>query len=250
VKLFDVLKLHDVTIDSARTKVHLACWNGTDDPLDVFRHGNFEAWQATQRARNFERPQIISLVQMRGGSQRWLFAGCFDQTGCRQDPERPGRWIYSTAERPATASLTGRLIVQYQRQGRNSYRNAETIADDMLVAELRDKRISAYVFSDFSDVRLTKADLDLIVKNENDSWVNALSSVRGIYVITDTSNGRLYVGSALAETRRGGKGTTPEMGMAVTLNSSEFSAKMGPTMQGTSSMRFSRSQGPAQLTRM
>ncbi len=206
MKLFDVLKLNDPSIDPNSAKLHLACWNGSDDPVDVFRHGRFQEWQAWQRARNFERPQIVSLIQMRGGGQRWLFAGCFDQKGCARHPSHPNEWLYQTTERSSTESLSGRLIVQYQRQGRNSYRNAETIADELLVVELRDKRVSAHVFTDYSEVRLSKMDLDLIVSHQSDAWVEALSSVRGIYVITDTSNGKLYVGSALSNTRQREKG--------------------------------------------
>jgi hypothetical protein len=206
MKLFDVLKLNDPSIDPSSAKLHLAGWNGTDDPLDVFRHGKFQDWQAWQRSRNFERPQIVSLIQMRGGGQRWLFAGCFDQHGCSQHPTHPKDVLYQTTERTSTESLSGRLIVQYQRQGRQPYRYAETVADALLVVELRDKRVSAHVFTDYSEVRLSKKDLDLIVAHQNDAWVDALSSVRGIYVITDTSNGKLYVGSALANTRRGGRG--------------------------------------------
>ncbi len=206
MKLFDVLKLNDSSIDPKSSKLHLACWNGNDDPIDVFRHGSFQGWQAWQGARNFERPQIVSLIQMRGGSNRWLFAGCFDQLGCAKHPSPEGGWLYETTERATTESLSGRLIIQYQRQGRNSYRNAETVADELVVAELRDNRVSAQIFTDYSEVRLSNKELELIVSQQSDAWVEALSSVRGIYLITDTSNGKLYVGSALANTRQRGKG--------------------------------------------
>jgi hypothetical protein len=200
------LKLTDATIDQSSAKIHLAGWNGTEDPFDVFRHGDFKSWQNRQNAKNFERPLIVSLIQMRSGGQRWLFAGCFDQTGCQRHPNHPKDWLYETSERNSTEALSGRLIVQHKRQGRQSYRNAETIADELLVVELREQKVSSRVFTDFSEVRLLKSDLDLIVANQNDTWVDALSAVRGIYVITDTSNGKQYVGSALGDTRRGGKG--------------------------------------------
>jgi hypothetical protein len=39
----------------------------------------------------------------------------------------------------------------------------------------------------------------LIIKNAEPSWRNALSNVKAFYVITDTRDGRLYVGSAFGE---------------------------------------------------
>ena len=41
--------------------------------------------------------------------------------------------------------------------------------------------------------------MQLIVRNAEPSWRNALAHVKAVYVITDTSDGRLYVGSASGE---------------------------------------------------
>ncbi|MEI2420593.1 GIY-YIG nuclease family protein, partial [Arthrospira platensis SPKY2] len=35
-----------------------------------------------------------------------------------------------------------------------------------------------------------------MIKEQEKTWKTALSSVKGVYVITDTSNGKLYIGSA------------------------------------------------------
>ena len=41
--------------------------------------------------------------------------------------------------------------------------------------------------------------MEAIFKNERHDWKAALSSVKGIYLICDRSNGRKYVGSAYGE---------------------------------------------------
>lgn len=46
---------------------------------------------------------------------------------------------------------------------------------------------------------LSKATLDIIVGQSVPSWRGALSAVAGVYVITDTHTGKLYVGSATGE---------------------------------------------------
>lgn len=51
-------------------------------------------------------------------------------------------------------------------------------------------------FIGYNEVLLTHKELQVIVKNEAPEWKTALQSVKGIYCITDTSTGQLYIGSA------------------------------------------------------
>jgi hypothetical protein len=48
----------------------------------------------------------------------------------------------------------------------------------------------------FNSVRLSFEELASIIRQDNLSWRAALANVAGVYVITDTKTGRLYVGSA------------------------------------------------------
>lgn len=59
----------------AKSKLHLATPDGTDEPLDVFFAGDFEAWQSRQSKKNFEGDFIGSLIKL-PGLDRWFFAGC------------------------------------------------------------------------------------------------------------------------------------------------------------------------------
>ena len=51
-------------------------------------------------------------------------------------------------------------------------------------------------FPGYQDVRLRHHELQRLINNDEPSWRDALSSLKGVYVITDLSDGRLYVGSA------------------------------------------------------
>ncbi len=51
-------------------------------------------------------------------------------------------------------------------------------------------------FLGYNNVLLTHKDLQIIVKMEAPEWKSALSCVKGVYCITDTSTGQLYIGSA------------------------------------------------------
>lgn len=51
-------------------------------------------------------------------------------------------------------------------------------------------------FPGYNNVLLTHKDLQTIINMEAPEWRTALSSVKGVYCITDTSTGQLYIGSA------------------------------------------------------
>ncbi len=51
-------------------------------------------------------------------------------------------------------------------------------------------------FPGYNKVLLTHKDLQTIIRLEAPEWKTALQSVKGVYCITDTSTGQLYIGSA------------------------------------------------------
>jgi hypothetical protein len=61
---------------------------------------------------------------------------------------------------------------------------------------LKPRRLTIEEFPGFSCVLLSSAKMDIIVAQGIESWESALSSVAGVYLITDTKTGRHYVGTA------------------------------------------------------
>jgi hypothetical protein len=51
-------------------------------------------------------------------------------------------------------------------------------------------------FPGYLSVCLSKARLDIVVRQNVETWRGALGNVSGVYVITDTKTGKQYVGSA------------------------------------------------------
>jgi hypothetical protein len=195
VVLFDLLKLWEPTFAAGKVKVHLARFNGEEQPLDVFLRGDFDDWQQWQSNRNFQREFVVSLIQA-GTPTRWLFAGLFRRLGCES---RTSHYIYSLERIPAAEEWVGRLYLTSRYKERNSYPNGETLAEDLTVTELLAERLSIGQFPGYKRVNLTKEQLDIVVRQNIDSWRSALSSIKGIYLITDTKTGKLYVGKADGE---------------------------------------------------
>ena len=195
MKLFDILKLEMPSLKPEECKLHLAVTNNAgENPLDVFLAGEFPDWQSWQKHKSFERRYIVSLIKI-GEHGRWLFAGVHSRHGCTYNK----RWCcyhYNTKEVQELDTLTGRLTIEFPRPGRQCRLIAERWAEQLLVSEVKPRRLAVEDFPGFSNVLLPKPKLDIIVAQEIESWESALSSVAGVYLITDTKTGRHYVGSA------------------------------------------------------
>ena len=199
------LSLMDEDLRPQNSKIHLASWNGTEDPLDVYRAGRFEEWQAWQSKQNFGRESVVSLIRM-PGKDRWLYAGSFVVAGCRWDPAEE-MYKYALERRAKCTEFAGQLVVTFSRPGRQSYLNMESWASTIMVAEILPQRLSTGPFPGFKDVNISKVELDRIVEQHSESWHAALSSVAGVYLITETITDKLYVGSATGAGARAGAGT-------------------------------------------
>lgn len=199
MRALDLLRLLDPEVSPDRTKVHLATWNGIDEPLDLFRADRFEEWQTDQNQRNFEREYVLALIAMPEAHQ-WLFGGIYTSHGAQEYQRRTRTaFRYDLREVDSLAELKGRLVVQFERPGRQSYLRAENWIDAMLVAEILPERLSIQPFPGFKLIDVSKAELDQIVRRRIESWRSALSSVSGVYLISDRATGKLYVGSAYGE---------------------------------------------------
>lgn len=198
--LLDFLKmaLPDLTPDT--TKFHLARFNGEEHPLDVYIQGYFDEWQRWQGRRNFSRPYVISLIQAKN-SQRWLYAGTFSVIGIEEKQQREAAWQsecyrYDLRRIEAADTYAGRLYVQSEYKGRTSYLNGETLAHELRIEEITPVKLTFPEFPGYRHLVLTREQLELIISHDLTSWRTALENVKGIYLLTDTSNGKLYVGKA------------------------------------------------------
>lgn len=194
--LFDLLKLWEPEFSPQQAKVHLARWNQQDNPIDVFIAGGFDEWQAWQNGRNFQRPYVVSLIQARQ-TTRWLYAGLFQSHGYTEDWEDGKKhYTYQLTRVPSGEEWVGRLYLESVYKQRPSYLNGETLINDLTVVELTPGRLSIGQFPGYKAVDITKEQLDIVVQQNETSWRTALSAVKGIYLISDTATGKLYVGKA------------------------------------------------------
>ena len=198
--LFDFLRLQVPGLTAHATKIHLARHNSSEDPLDVFIAGRFEEWQRWQTKRNFSRPYVVSLIQARH-TQRWLYAGTFTVEGIEDKQPREEPWMancyrYDLKKLDVADTYGGRMYVNSVYKGRTSYLNGETLFNGLTVQEISPVKLSLGDFPGYRNLSLTREQLDIVIRNDLGPWRTALKTVKGVYLITDTLAGKLYVGIA------------------------------------------------------
>jgi len=197
MKLFDLLNVDNTDLTPETTKVHLAIWNGEENPLDVFLGGGFDEWQKWQTKKNFERPYVVSLIGL-PEKNKWLFAGVYLSNGV-ESKKLEKYYYYALTADERCAELNGRLVVHFERTGRQSYLDAENWSECMELVEIYAKRLTVAEFPGYRGVDISRNEFELIFSQSLESWRTALSNVAGVYLISDPQTGGLYVGAAYGE---------------------------------------------------
>lgn len=90
-------------------------------------------------------------------------------------------------------------MLRFVKDFRQPYPSAENYEAWIFVSQIRETPVSLSRFPGYRKVDLSRAELQLIHRQSNAEWQSALSSVAGVYLISDTLDGRLYVGSATGQ---------------------------------------------------
>lgn len=132
-----------------------------------------------------------------GKYDHWLFLGAFE-VGEVIHYDEDDHETYDLHPIERFSAYKERLIVKFaKKQGPKQAKvDFGRIAEFEVVRILDKKYCSASnPFPGYSNVRLSFPDLKNIVINNDDEWRIALRNVNCIYVITDISNGKVYIGS-------------------------------------------------------
>ncbi|WP_017547474.1 GIY-YIG nuclease family protein [Salinicoccus carnicancri] len=96
-----------------------------------------------------------------------------------------------------------RLIIKIDKPiGRDVYNRRYHTIQDQLNPEVYEiaPNIKLGHFPGYQNVRMNHKEMQQVLLREDPSWKSALSYVKGVYVISDLSNGKLYIGSASGNT--------------------------------------------------
>lgn len=201
IKASSILSLEDSELN--RYKLHLASWNGYEQPLNVYLSDwdQWVGWNEWRGGKNdFNRKYIFSLIQFYHEPNKWLFGGIFEVK------ERYENWHetkvgYKVELKKIHTDLIGRLIIDFNRyrglRGRSFL--LESYFNDFKVSQILKRPYDGINFPGYENINIEFPELQSIFKFQKNDWKAALENVKGVYVIFDKSNGKKYVGSAYGE---------------------------------------------------
>lgn len=197
IKLNDILKLDDLSNVKVRFNLMFEQnWN----PIEIFKNGDIEImlngqyWNYEKR-KSYKIGQItIGLVKIKPNEDFWLL---FHVGKVTKDLEKLNGVGYEYEQLPEYEKYIGRLIVKFKNTSQNMVRKAESVMNDCEVSQILPDTFDNDLFPGYEKVNISWQELSRVI--DKDTWKTALQNQKGVYLITDTLNGKNYVGSAYGE---------------------------------------------------
>ncbi len=195
IKITEIIK-----IDNPKEyKFHAARHNSESQPLDVYvkDKNKWLGWNTWRDNRDdFSRKYIFALINFYPEKDTWLFGGIYEVVDKKEVNKSHS---YKIKEVEKYADYVGRLKIKLEKPSRGRAFKLENHLDKMMVSEILKQPYSGEVFPGYDNINHDFSTLMPIFKNEKSDWKTALKNVKGVYVITDKSNGKNYVGSAYGD---------------------------------------------------
>lgn len=207
IKFTDFIKSFTEGKDLSRIKVKLnisdeqypaldLLYNEKNSKNDSWYHMN--AWKKENSNHNLNNyDYLITFAQYYYyGDEFFLFGGIYKVE--KIFPEKFNDVGYNLTLLDDFKEYRKRLIIKIKKKVGRTYNRIYNNIDNDLIPEVYEISPSMNLkqFNGYQNVSLTYTELQYIINNTEPSWKLALSSVKAVYVITDTSNGELYIGSA------------------------------------------------------
>lgn len=196
--LNDILRLDNLRNVKIRFNLMFAQnWN----PIELFKNGDISTMLDGQywnyNKKSYKEGQItIGFVKIKPKEDLWLL---FHIGQVIQDLNILNGVGYEYRDLPEFKKYVGRLIVKFKNKAQTMIRNAESVIDECYVYQILPDTFDNDLFPGYEKVNISWWELKRVL--EKDTWKTALQNQKGVYLLTDTSNGKMYVGSAYGENR-------------------------------------------------
>ncbi|MGE0085765.1 MAG: GIY-YIG nuclease family protein [Desulfococcaceae bacterium] len=197
ILLNEILKLDN--LDNVKIRFNLMFrenWN----PIDIFKNSDFDIllegqyWNYKTK-KSYKDGQItIGFIRINNIDNLWLLfhigkitkdLNVFDGIGYEYEILHQYQKYF------------GRLIVKFRNNSQTMIRLAKSVINDCEVVQILPDIFDNDIFPGYDKVNVSWEELSHLISKE--SWKTALQNQKGIYLITDISTGKMYVGSAYGE---------------------------------------------------
>jgi len=171
-------------------------WN----PIELFKNGDISTMLAGQywnynKNKSYKAGQIaVGLVKIKPNEDFWLL---FHIGRVTKDLNKLNGVGYEYEDLPEYEKYVGRLIVKFKNKAQTMIRNAESVIYDCYISQILPDTFDNDLFPGYEKVSVSWDALRRVI--EKDNWKTALQNQKGVYLMTDISNGKMYVGSAYGE---------------------------------------------------
>ena len=191
--------LHIPAEETESLKVRFNQHNGAEDPMELYLRDpeivntRWLLWRSKQRP--FSVGQVvIGLLKL--SPETWLLTTV---KRIKKELDICNGINYEAEELDEYRRYYGRVILKYHKSVQAQVMYYATVRDELEVLQLLPTVYDGDEFPGYDDVRLSYAQLASVLERRKQSWIAALENQKAVYLITDTCNGKLYVGSATSD---------------------------------------------------
>ncbi|MBO0439040.1 GIY-YIG nuclease family protein [Candidatus Enterococcus ikei] len=206
IRLIDFI--HTPNDEKAKIKFNMNAGNADKKAWDLLLEDNPEwltmnQWKTKQPNNNLNQAEyLIALAQYYPyGPEYFVFGGLYEVV--KIEPEVFDAVGYKLILMKEYQEYIKRLIIKIKKPiGRDLYNRRYQTIQKQLNPEIYELAPNAKLghFPGYQNVCIKHFDMQQIFSRNEPSWKEALSNVKGVYVITDLNSGQLYIGSASGNT--------------------------------------------------
>jgi hypothetical protein len=200
IKLNSILNIENLANVKIRLNLSNASWNALEHYHNNPRHMLVGHFHNSTKKKWFKENQIvIGLAQIKNDD--WLLIDISKITKSYNNfwdgkTDSTVNTFYEHEKLQEFEKYFGRLIVQFHKDNAYVTLSGNRI-DDFIVKEILPSSLDTDLFPGYDKVNITWETMKRVL--EKDTWKTVLENQKGVYLITDISNGKRYVGSAYGE---------------------------------------------------
>jgi len=192
ILLNDILKLSASHLENTKVRFNIQGFAG--EALFLFKNNrdDLQIWQFwNYRTKKSYKVGNTTIGFIRIEGNKWLL---FDISRITKDLDKFNAVGYEYEKIEEYEKYCGRLIIEFENKAQTLIRRANSVFKHCKVLQILDGTFDNDIFPGYEYVNVTWQELRQLINK--DSWKTALENQKGVYLITDTSNGKMYVGSA------------------------------------------------------
>lgn len=197
ILLNDILRLE--TLENVKIRFNLM-FDDIWDPIEFFKNNEHEVllnghyWNYAKK-KSYKNGEItIGFIRINKEDDTWLL---FHVGKITRDLNVLNGMGYEYESLKEYEKYFGRLIIKFKNTVQTLIRYADPVINECEVVKLLPDIFDNDIFPGYDNVNISWSELSRVVEKE--SWKTTLQNQKGVYLITDISCGKMYVGSAYGE---------------------------------------------------